>query len=106
MTKTYIVDCDKWQKVIGITLWVGATIGLTYGLVYVLVSWLPSNFQVCTTDTYFEHSYTTCNLDVGRVFLLFVAAVANLINGIVIWIVLNGHYEWIEIRCKDSGDES
>lgn len=98
MTRIQYIDCSKWQKVLGIILWCGATIGLgvaIYGLV---------------TYTYIEENEScykksaeliNCVSDDGILVIVMwiVSLLANGGNIFGIYYVVNNHYKFIEFRC-------
>jgi len=110
MTRTWNINCDKWKKVIGITLWSGITLGLLYFLSFVCISISNDEFEKTecgmysfNTDSYNCHKAVDYNL-IGIV--LGMAIAFNSGNIFMIWRTLNNHYHWLEVKCvsKDSSE--
>lgn len=104
MTHIQYINCDKWKKVIGISLWIGATIALGSCIYYLLNN---TTFQIqdlhasCFISTHNNKPFNTCIDDNGDLLGLiwFVALFVNSINYFMIYRSLNKHYQWIEFRC-------
>lgn len=123
MTYVQYINCDKWKKIIGITLWVGATIGLIIGLYFCIEYFLnpvtlPKEPDTSLPDDEYnkelhvyiekENEYIQYIENIGFYqFNLILVFCANIANTCLIWYALNHHYEWIELRCgvKQSPNE-
>jgi len=106
MTYVQYINCDKWKKVIGITLWSGTTIGLGYFLFFVSMSIHNDEFRITKCDDIYdfklggfksdchkEVDYSTLGLFLG------LAIAVNVGNWFMIWRTLNNHYRWLLIKC-------
>lgn len=108
--KVIELDCDKWWKIIGATLWAFASFGIYVGE-YNMIQWsLNDKFVACLGSIepdYDTHGYflgTHCNslsiwspLDIiGMIF----GTGATLVNTIGIWIVINRQLKIIEVKCR------
>lgn len=107
MTYVQYINCDKWKKIVGIALWVGATIGLGFGIYELKNNISFENHTTCvpgndyvTLDGILHYS-TLCYADNGFLYYLywFIAISANIVNGYMIYRTLNNHYKWLEIKC-------
>lgn len=108
MTYTQYVNCDKWKKVIGITLWVGACIGLgvllngaihIYGTQQYGLYVCGSHFVV-GNGTGWGSIVESCGADYQtETFILVAISAMNIANYFMIWRTLNNHYRWLEIKC-------
>lgn len=103
MTHVHYIDCSKWKKVIGIVLWIGATIGLGFGIYYMNSFSYVEDDETCfkMSENNQGGSVISCSGDEGKTFYLVwsLLIVANGLNSFVIWHCLNNHYKWLEIRC-------
>ena len=110
MTYVQYINCDKWRTIIGITLWTGATLGLLFG-VYFGTIYIQNPLPVPTippvdgpeTPSQFRaiidaHDKASGENGLGQLLFVF-SLVGTIINTIVIWLVVNDHYKFIEIRC-------
>lgn len=112
MTRIQYIDCKKWERIIGITLWSLATIGLFYGL-YALVSYSLTQSAFRTCIEYYSNGITvntTCQVYSGIdvfavIFAYALALLGNVGNVCSIWYVLNSHYRWLEIKCGSKPED-
>jgi len=111
MTRIITVDCLKWQRVIGIALWSGLTIGLgfltqsAYGL---FLDTTPINCETFPNhiDYFCSIKNTNVMYQLGiirewQAICLFVAIVPSLANAIFIWRFINSKLHLIKIKCKE-----
>ena len=101
MTYVQYINCDKWKKVIGISLWVGASIGLGFSE-YICYEYYQNGYDpgYCTIAFSTTSEQNTCIKDhAGNPTGLILVSIVNVVNYIGIWYVMNNHYRWMEIRC-------
>lgn len=100
------IDCDKWWRIIGITLWTFASFGIYYGE-YSMVSWASTdNFHVCMGDKYYDSDKgIVCqNWNIWSpldIIGLVIGTGATLFNTIGIWLAINSHFKLVQVRCKN-----
>lgn len=112
MTREWIIDCKKWQKIIVITLWIGACIGLG-GMTYLAID----QYGTTKNGLYIDHEVCTPDKDVPtwhdchndplpdyntEILLLLLVGSLNFVNYFAMWYVLNNKYKWLRVRCKES----
>lgn len=113
MVKDVYIDCEKWQKVIGIILWSATTFGLAWGE-YCIVSYIQTDkFDACilsyselTRDENGRVVSTTCAdpsawrvFDPAAIVGLIFGSAANFFNTLFIWRVINSHYGLVRFHC-------
>ena len=102
MTRIITINCSKWKKVIGLTLWSGATIGLGVGL-YCMINWfLIHGFGACNLSG--VKNWCDSSLAVVMIILLAFALTSNFFNTLAIWMTINDHWKILEVKCND-GDQ-
>lgn len=110
MTYVQYINCNKWKKVIGISLWIGASIGLGYLTFCAVEQYGTTNNGLTelkliksnppTSDNPFgSNEYQDQPAYVVETFFLIVAGLGNFANYFMIWRSLNNHYQWLEIKC-------
>lgn len=111
MTHVAYINCEKWQKIIGITLWIGATIGLALGVCYgfegtfnpLKVPPIPPIDNDTQTIQDFNNQLIAhgkaIDTNVNNVLLFALSTAGTILNSSVILYVVNAKYSWIEIRC-------
>lgn len=104
MTYVQYINCSKWKKVIGISLWIGSCIGLGYAINLSLPIWGSDSvyWNICNEAFDFKTGgfYADCHPDwVKEGSLIGLVVVLNAINYFMIWRTMNNHYQWLEIRC-------
>lgn len=112
MTYVQYIDCDKWKKVIGITLWAGATIGLSFQLSNDIGYELNHKYTEChdwgLNDIWRDSStgkvIPRCYLDQTMVLWSVFVYGINIFNYFMISYILNAYYQWFEIRCGTKPD--
>lgn len=111
MTYVQYVNCDKWKKVIGISLWIGASIGLAYLTNSSLGIWGKEIPGLVTCDVIYDDKNmdfrSSCNADYSKQGVIIGSMILlNLINYFMIWRTMNNHYQWLEIRCGSKPDNT
>lgn len=102
MTKIIKVNCDKWKKVIGISLWFGVTIGLAIGLCSLINYQITHGFVICNSFFDFKSNTYTCRNDpdyLGLGFGFGIALLSNIGNSYMIWKTLNDKYKILKFEC-------
>ena len=111
MTYVQYINCDRWKKVIGISLWIGTTIGLGIGLIIgyegsvnpLIIPLKPNIYNSTqTTQDYTDalnSYYKAKNTNENNAGLFILCLAGNLVNYPFILYALNKHYQWIEIKC-------
>lgn len=111
MTYVQYINCDKWKKVIGITLWIGASLGLgvlldgaiqLYGTEKYGLYDCHEVFNAESKDAPYGSVNEQCTPEYGVEIACIVAASAiNIANYFMIWRTLNQHYQWLKIICGE-----
>jgi len=118
--KVIQLDCDKWWKVIGISLWFFASFGIYYGEYQMVVWSTHDKYSICLGNLQNDYETRTqggntfpvitgmsCHnwsiwspLDIiGLIF----GTGATLFNSIGIWIIINNHWKLLKVECKSRG---
>jgi hypothetical protein len=115
LTYVQYVDCSKWKKVLGISLWIGLTIGLGFIFNFTIGLYGTEQYGLFECHDYLSGKgsdpyvmvTTHCEPQLSiETFFLIIAGLANAGNYFMIWRTLNNHYRWIEIRCGQKPDDT
>jgi len=109
--KVIEIDCDKWWRIIGITLWTFGSFGIYYGE-YNMVKWaVTDTFTISIVgDNQFGYDNngnqilkckSWCVWSPLDIIGLIFGTGATLFNTIGIWIAINNHFRLIQVRCKN-----
>jgi hypothetical protein len=108
MTHVQYIDCEKWKKVIGISLWAGLTILLAVGVWFgyngimnpIPVPKEPSILEPVSQFSEHLNAYDYArNTNAVNQQTFFFSVFGTVVNSSVIWYMLNFRYKWIEIKC-------
>lgn len=116
MTYTHYVDCEKWQKIIGISLWIAVSIAIGYAVYFTIGLYGTEKYGLYldqnkivgpNSDHPFGDIITTTVPDYGtQLVCIAVAIFMNIVNYSFVWRTLNRHYKWLEIKCGKKEDEA
>lgn len=110
MTYVQYVNCSKWKKIIGIGLWIGASIGISFCLMLTIQIYgteqdglfLCHDFISGSASDKYGMVTTKCEPDYqSQMVLLIITSALNVANYSMVWRTLNNYYRWIEIKCGE-----
>lgn len=112
MTHVQYINCDKWKRIIGLTLWGFATGGIIFCAIDEYTTYFTS-FRVVISDydihetcyhDYLRDGWRMCHQDQETDWdVMPIAVILSSIlfvgNCIGIWIYVNHKYKFIELKC-------
>lgn len=104
MTFVWNINCHKWRNVALGSLWILTTIGLGLGMNVIIQDVVHNGYQECISEnvgwTYDStHTITQCFMRTPQIIGWVFGTIANIVNTLFIWLVINTRYELIKVNC-------